>query len=464
MTTQPSSDLARGLARVLGTGAYSDVLLVCTNGTTFEAHKVVLSAASEFCSKALKPNSFKEGANNRMELVVGDAATIKLMLDYIYTSSYDATNFPEGALTCHLKLIEVADFYVILGLKEMAWANIQTVAQGLRTLPVQEFITALRFVYDTLNHEEKIKKHMIAWAIQDSEHLLNNPTFEEVLSDFSQLGKELTLKMLPGEQGNILRAVFADNLGYFCCDPQSIGMRVIRGSTIHSYCGARTGFTVENATILQPIISSVFDDDDERPSSSSRSSKQTNAAATAGSALAGVAFFTMLVFAFFWWRKRKGGWPSSVRKDRKGEQPLTAVTPHPADDWEKDVAMQNMPMAKSNEPPKPAPMPFIREVTHFELPTDAPTRTSEAEVGWTEMSTKRDSRLPQKEPQEAPNARNSQSVAPPVPPAVPPKDSTVSPISPVLSGKTVTRNNTVTSKRRVSNDGVIRGEPRTSRN
>ncbi|RDI78875.1 hypothetical protein Vi05172_g11177 [Venturia inaequalis] len=255
-----------------------------------------------------------------------------------------------------------------------------------------------------------------------------------------------------------------DNAGYFCCDPQSIGMRVIRGSTIHSYCGARTGFTVENATILQPIISSVFDDDDERPSSSSRSSKQTNAAATAGSALAGVAFFTMLVFAFFWWRKRKGGWPSSVRKDRKGEQPLTAVTPNPADDWEKDVAMQNMPMAKSNEPPKPAPMPFIREVTHFELPTDAPTRTSEAEVGWTEMSTKRDSRLPQKEPQEAPNARNSQSVAPPVPPAVPPKDSTVSPISPVLSGKTVTRNNTVTSKRRVSNDGVIRGEPRTSRN
>lgn len=133
-----------------------------------------------------------------MELVVGDAATIKLMLDYIYTSSYDATNFSEGALTCHLKLIEVADFYVILGLKEMAWAKIQAVAQGVQTLPVQEFITALRFVYDTLNHEEKIKKHMIAWAIQDSEHLLNNPTFEEVLSDFSQLGKELTLKMLPG--------------------------------------------------------------------------------------------------------------------------------------------------------------------------------------------------------------------------------------------------------------------------
>lgn len=59
-----------------------------------------------------------------------------------------------------------------------------------------------------------------------------------------------------GEQDDVLRVVFSDCLGYFCCDPQSIGMRVIRGNSIHSYCGARTGFTVANATILQAISSS----------------------------------------------------------------------------------------------------------------------------------------------------------------------------------------------------------------
>lgn len=183
----------------------------------------------------------------------------------------------------------------------------------------------------------------------------------------------------------------------------------------------------------------------------------------------------MLVFVFFWWRRRKGGWPSSVRKDRKGDQPLTATTPKPADDWEKDVAMQNMPIAQSSEPPKPAPMPFIREVTHFELPTDAPSRTSEAEAGWTEMSTNRHSRLPSTEPQEAPNARISQSIQSPAPPAVPPKDATASPISPVLSGKTFVDGKSIasgktvvsgksgTSAKRVSNDGVIKGEPRTTR-
>ncbi|TID17733.1 hypothetical protein E6O75_ATG10378 [Venturia nashicola] len=241
-------------------------------------------------------------------------------------------------------------------------------------------------------------------------------------------------------------------------------MRVIRGTSIHSYCGARTGFTVANATILQPISTSVFDkDDDDKSSSSSHGSKQTSAAATAGSALAGVAFFTMMVFAFFWWRRRKGGWPSSVRKDRKGDPPLTATTPAPADNWEKDVAMQNMPMAKSSEPSKTPPMPFIREVTHFELPTDAPSRTSEVEVGWTEMSTKRDSRLPWTGSQEVLNDRNSPSAPSPVPPAVPPKNPAVSPISPVLSGKTVVSGKSAPSGRRVSKDGVIRGEPRTTR-
>lgn len=158
----------------------------------------------------------------------------------------------------------------------------------------------------------------------------------------------------------------------------------------------------------------------------------------------------MLAFAFFWWRRRKGGWPSGIQKDRKGDPPLTATTPKSSDDWEKDVAMQSMPIAKFQELSKSAPTPFIREVTHFELSTDAPTRSSEPEAGWTEMPSKRDSRLPTTGGQEIPTARESRLAPSPTPPAVPRKNSTVSPISPVETENTVT------------DYGVVLDRPRTS--
>ncbi|QDS77773.1 hypothetical protein FKW77_005146 [Venturia effusa] len=231
-------------------------------------------------------------------------------------------------------------------------------------------------------------------------------------------------------------------------------MRVIRGNSIHSYCGARTGFTVANATILQPVGSP---NDYNSSSHSNGTSKTASAAAIAGSVLAGIAFFSMPILSYFWWKRRKEGWPSSVRRDRKGDQALTATTPKSSDDWGKDVAMQSMPMARFPEPFKPAPTPFIREVTHFELPTDAPSRSSEPEAGWTELSTKRDSRLPAVEPQEVSDVCDSRLAPAPRPPTVPPKDSpknrAVSPISPVLSA--------TSGSRSVINDGIIRDEPRT---
>ncbi|TID17734.1 BTB/POZ-like protein [Venturia nashicola] len=252
MTTQPSSDLIRGLARVLETGAHSDVLLVCANGTTYEAHKVILGAVSEFFSKALQPNTFKvsqfrtnvdqqyseyvqEGRDNRIELVVGDSDTIKLMIDYIYTTTYDDTNFPEGAFTCHLKMIEVADFYAVPGLREKAWKNIQATARGPQTFPIHDFITALRFVYGTLTHEEEIKKHLILWIIQDSAHFIDDPSFGEVLSELPLLGKELTLKMLPGAN----QAKYFEKMGrVFCCQcRREFAMDADWVAIVCPYCG-----------------------------------------------------------------------------------------------------------------------------------------------------------------------------------------------------------------------------------
>lgn len=98
-------------------------------------------------------------------------------------------------------MVELAGFYTIAGLRDMALTNIQVMARGIEPFPVHEFITALRFVYETLNHEEDIKKHMIAWAISDSELLLNDTAFVEVLSDLPRIGVDLALKLMSGTNG-----------------------------------------------------------------------------------------------------------------------------------------------------------------------------------------------------------------------------------------------------------------------
>lgn len=124
------------------------------------------------------------------------------MIDYIYTSTYEDTNFSEGTLTCHAKMFEVADFYTIPDLKCIALTNLK--AAILKLWPVQEFITAIRFIYANLSHEESIKSYIITCLIQDSALLLDDLAFGQVLSDVPELGKDLTLEMLPSARRAIL--------------------------------------------------------------------------------------------------------------------------------------------------------------------------------------------------------------------------------------------------------------------
>jgi hypothetical protein len=48
--------------------------------------------------------------------------------------------------------------------------------------------------------------------------------------------------------------VLLDNAGYFCCPTGTRGLRVIVGNDIRSVCAPETGFTVENATFLDPVV------------------------------------------------------------------------------------------------------------------------------------------------------------------------------------------------------------------
>lgn len=62
----------------------------------------------------------KEGKENSVDLVTGDADTISRLLNYLYTFDYSDTDTDIGLLVCNAKIYEAADFYLIPELKKLA--------------------------------------------------------------------------------------------------------------------------------------------------------------------------------------------------------------------------------------------------------------------------------------------------------------------------------------------------------
>lgn len=95
---------------LLETGEHSDLILRCSDGKEFKAHKASLCAHSQFFHKACNPENFKvskpdlvrfpllarqeidifqEGKENLVELTIGDSSIISLLLSFLYTAKCD---------------------------------------------------------------------------------------------------------------------------------------------------------------------------------------------------------------------------------------------------------------------------------------------------------------------------------------------------------------------------------------
>ncbi len=82
-----------GLASMLGTGVFSDILIVCGNGMTkFKAHKLTLCANSDFFNLMCKNTNFKEGLESVVELPEDKPSLSARLLIFCYTKTYAITN------------------------------------------------------------------------------------------------------------------------------------------------------------------------------------------------------------------------------------------------------------------------------------------------------------------------------------------------------------------------------------
>ncbi|QDS77772.1 hypothetical protein FKW77_005131 [Venturia effusa] len=186
-----------GLRHSLDTKEHADLILCCTDGTTFSAHKVILAGQSEFFRKALKPDSFKEGREGRIDIAIGDSAIIGLMINFMYCFDYDEKSYSEGLLLANARIHEVAEYYIMPQLKSLAVTKFLLAMEMKDKWKPKDFVGAVTQFYGAPVIDAEVRVSVLTAVIDNHKILANDPDFEKLLSKMPELGKDLTLVMLP---------------------------------------------------------------------------------------------------------------------------------------------------------------------------------------------------------------------------------------------------------------------------
>ncbi|KAL8903552.1 MAG: hypothetical protein Q9171_007365 [Xanthocarpia ochracea] len=112
-------DVLQNINQFYEAGDFTDVTIAC-GSYQFECHKIILCAQSKFF-KAACSNGFKGAAASQLDLSGEDLGYIKLMLQFLYTQTYDVDSYgtpsvdPCNAkiLTVHIALYTLGDKYAI---------------------------------------------------------------------------------------------------------------------------------------------------------------------------------------------------------------------------------------------------------------------------------------------------------------------------------------------------------------
>ncbi|CAI6088670.1 unnamed protein product [Clonostachys chloroleuca] len=80
------------LGRVVGSGEYSDMKLVC-QGCEFKVHKVVVCTQSPVLATAIQ-GVFQESRTGIINIENFEPSTVSRMVEFLYTGDYDDPLFP----------------------------------------------------------------------------------------------------------------------------------------------------------------------------------------------------------------------------------------------------------------------------------------------------------------------------------------------------------------------------------
>ncbi|KAI1420404.1 hypothetical protein F5Y12DRAFT_773165 [Xylaria sp. FL1777] len=185
------ANLKTTLARLLDSGEFSDLTLVC-EGQEFLVHKSIVCSQSPVINTALK-SEFTEAKTNTME-VDFDIETLKCMLDYMYKADYKEqpaklTQPSQGVnqaspasptiteiLLYHARVNGIADYYGVAGLTTLSADRIYKVLK--KDWSADAFCYLVRDV-EGLTGDKDLRQRLTQFAASHVFELIGKEVFSE---------------------------------------------------------------------------------------------------------------------------------------------------------------------------------------------------------------------------------------------------------------------------------------------
>ncbi|RYP48289.1 hypothetical protein DL768_005799 [Monosporascus sp. mg162] len=191
MASSPFDSFRSSLKDYFNADTFSDATVLC-NGKEFKAHKLILSAQSEFFSKAFA-GDWKESDSGKIDLEEVDVNVVEAMLHFMYHFDY---NNIHGASTMifNAQVYSLADKYIIPTLKAQAKEKFKTaISTGWA---MDDFPLAIAEVYNSTPESDRdLRDLTVEIARTNINPLRENELFRDALRDIPAFAAEMVISI-----------------------------------------------------------------------------------------------------------------------------------------------------------------------------------------------------------------------------------------------------------------------------
>ncbi|CEJ60375.1 hypothetical protein PMG11_08952 [Penicillium brasilianum] len=199
----PISDLQKAYEKLLLSGDYSDLQIVCQE-TTFKVHQCIICPRSSFVGAAIK-HPFKESSTGVIELPADHPGTVERIIVYLYRGDYKQTGHlismatAEDDSPAHVGLNRAdvyitADKYDIQPLKTLAANKMTSWAKGNFKTP--GFVDMARHLLQ-MKHDPCPFKFVGQCIRENVRSLtLNDAQIFKLIGDFGHLGEAIVIGII----------------------------------------------------------------------------------------------------------------------------------------------------------------------------------------------------------------------------------------------------------------------------
>ncbi|EFA75696.1 hypothetical protein PPL_10749 [Heterostelium album PN500] len=182
--SKQASSLVLEIGSLYDNPSFSDISFILDDGSTLYAHKNILSARCDKF-KAMFQGSMRESTENEIKVNEHSSIVFKKMVEYLYTD----TLAEEGGIDMVLKLIVIADEYLLHSLKNLCEQKLITEI-NIGNAP-------LLFSHSDTYSCALLKKHCLSFILTSIKKLAASEEFDRALFQFPNLLLEIIKEMAP---------------------------------------------------------------------------------------------------------------------------------------------------------------------------------------------------------------------------------------------------------------------------